>query len=84
MAKRKKKSLGESLRAIRIYRNMTQEEIELKSISMFGKDNVVTQETISRMENGFRLDPYLSTIQKICAVLKVSVSDLLNGVVPND
>ncbi len=62
------KKLGENLKKLRLKKKMSQGDISRK----LGVDRAY----ISSIENG-RMNPTLSTLEKISGVLKVSIKDLV-------
>ena len=62
------KKLGENLRKLRLKKNMSQVDLA-DALS-------VDRAYISNIENG-RMNPTLSTLEKIAGALKVSIKDLV-------
>ena len=62
------KKLGENLRKLRLKKNMSQVDLA-NALS-------VDRAYISNIENG-RMNPTLSTLEKIAGALKVSIKDLV-------
>ena len=68
-----RKTVAENIRILRTERGLSQEEL---ASALF-----VTRQTVSNYETG-RSAPDLDTLQRVCAVLGVSLSDLMNNPPP--
>lgn len=66
--------LGENLRKLRLKAKLRQEDLEQIS--------GVTQSAISLIESGKTKSPSAWTIERLCAALKVSTSDILGTKLP--